>query len=52
MSIAYLDPGNLEGDLQAGAITGYSLIWVLFWATCAGYLIQLLAVRLGVVTGN
>ncbi|KAG2183752.1 hypothetical protein INT43_006763 [Umbelopsis isabellina] len=32
MSIAYLDPGNLESDLQAGAVAGYSLLWLLFWA--------------------
>lgn len=51
MSIAYLDPGNLESDLQAGAIAGYGLIWVLFWATVMGFLFQTLAVRLGVVTG-
>eukprot|EP00435_Cladocopium_sp_Y103_P037198 s2156_g9.t2 len=29
MSLAYLDPGNLESDLQSGAFTGYSLLWVL-----------------------
>nr|KYP51663.1 Metal transporter Nramp3 [Cajanus cajan] len=29
MSIAFLDPGNIEGDLQAGAIAGYSLLWLL-----------------------
>lgn len=52
MSIAYLDPGNIESDLQAGAVAGYSLIWVLFWATIAGLLLQLLAARLGVVTGT
>ena len=28
MSIAYLDPGNIESDLQSGAIAGYSLLWV------------------------
>jgi natural resistance-associated macrophage protein len=28
MSLAYLDPGNLESDLQAGAIAGYHLLWV------------------------
>ena len=27
------DPGNLEGDLQAGANTGYILLWVLVWST-------------------
>ena len=33
MSLAYLDPGNLEADLQQGAYTGLQLVWVLFWAT-------------------
>ncbi|GAB2293279.1 Metal transporter [Dionaea muscipula] len=26
MSIAFLDPENLEGDLQSGAVAGYSLL--------------------------
>ncbi|CAI9763035.1 unnamed protein product [Fraxinus pennsylvanica] len=52
MSIAFLDPGNLEGDLQAGAIAGYSLLWLLMWATVMGLLIQLLSVRVGVATGR
>jgi len=25
MSIAYLDPGNIESDLQAGAVAGYKV---------------------------
>ncbi|URD99958.1 Natural resistance-associated macrophage protein [Musa troglodytarum] len=52
MSIAFLDPGNLEGDLQAGAIAGYSLLWLLLWATAMGLLIQMLSARLGVATGR
>ncbi|WOH10152.1 hypothetical protein DCAR_0729614 [Daucus carota subsp. sativus] len=52
MSIAFLDPGNLEGDLQAGAIAGYSLLWLLLWATVMGLLVQLLSARLGVATGR
>ncbi|CAI0464892.1 unnamed protein product [Linum tenue] len=52
MSIAFLDPGNLEGDLQAGAIAGYSLLWLLMWATAMGLLIQLLSVWVGVATGR
>ncbi|KAL3726124.1 hypothetical protein ACJRO7_031069 [Eucalyptus globulus] len=52
MSIAFLDPGNLEGDLQAGAVAGYSLLWLLLWATAMGLLVQLLAARLGVATGR
>ena len=47
MSIAFLDPRNLEGDLQASAIVGYSLLWQLLWATAMGLLVQLLAARLG-----
>eukprot|EP00257_Ricinus_communis_P000495 XP_002510129.2 metal transporter Nramp2 [Ricinus communis] len=52
MSIAFLDPGNLEGDLQAGAIAGYSLLWLLMWATVMGLLIQMLSARVGVATGR
>ncbi|KAK9284597.1 hypothetical protein L1049_023773 [Liquidambar formosana] len=52
MSIAFLDPGNIEGDLQAGAIAGYSLLWLLMWATAMGLLVQLLSARLGVATGR
>ncbi|KAK4488418.1 hypothetical protein RD792_004181 [Penstemon davidsonii] len=52
MSIAFLDPGNLEGDLQSGAIAGYTLLWLLLWATAMGLLVQLLSARLGVATGR
>ncbi|CAF2130336.1 BnaA03g58400D [Brassica napus] len=52
MSIAFLDPGNIEGDLQAGAVAGYSLLWLLLWATLMGLLIQLLSARIGVATGR
>ncbi|KAK7389853.1 hypothetical protein VNO78_25148 [Psophocarpus tetragonolobus] len=52
MSVAFLDPGNLEGDLQAGAIAGYSLLWLLMWSTIMGLIIQLLSARLGVATGR
>ena len=40
MSLAYLDPGNLEGDLQQGAYTNLKLVWVLFWATFMGLILQ------------
>ncbi|EQC34776.1 hypothetical protein SDRG_07584 [Saprolegnia diclina VS20] len=52
MSIAYVDPGNLESDLQAGAYGGYELIWVLFGATVMGFFLQTLSARLGVITGK
>ncbi|KAI8381421.1 natural resistance-associated macrophage protein-domain-containing protein [Radiomyces spectabilis] len=52
MSIAYLDPGNLESDLQSGAIAGYRLLWLLFWAHVIGLIFQLLSARLGTITGR
>ncbi|XP_018565976.1 protein Malvolio isoform X2 [Anoplophora glabripennis] len=51
MSIAYLDPGNIESDLQSGTIAEYRLLWVLLSATILGLLMQRLSARLGVVTG-
>ncbi|CAL4943183.1 unnamed protein product [Urochloa decumbens] len=52
MSIAFVDPGNIEGDLQAGATAGGTLLWLLLWSTAMGLLVQLLAARLGVATGR
>lgn len=51
MSIAYLDPGNIESDLQSGVIARYKLLWVLLTATVLGLVVQRLSARLGVVTG-
>ncbi|TRY70319.1 hypothetical protein TCAL_08256 [Tigriopus californicus] len=52
MSIAYLDPGNVQSDLQSGTVAQYRLLWVLMWATFLGLLMQRLAARIGVVTGK
>jgi len=51
MSIAYLDPGNIESDLQSGAVAGFQLLWLLLLATIMGLFIQRLSSRLGVVSG-
>ncbi|XP_003747582.2 natural resistance-associated macrophage protein 2 [Galendromus occidentalis] len=52
MSIAYLDPGNIESDLQSGATASYKLLWLLFTATAFGLVMQRLSARLGAVTGH
>ncbi|XP_062229560.1 metal transporter Nramp3-like isoform X1 [Phragmites australis] len=52
VSIAYIDPGNFETDLQAGAQYKYELLWIILIASCAALVIQSLAARLGVVTGK
>ncbi|KAK3868545.1 hypothetical protein Pcinc_026075 [Petrolisthes cinctipes] len=51
MSIAYLDPGNIESDLQSGTLASYNLLWILMWATILGLVMQRLSARLGTVTG-
>ena len=52
MSLAYLDPGNLESNLQQGAYTRLSIVWVLWWATVTGFILQEMSARLGIVTGR
>ncbi|KAG2665948.1 hypothetical protein I3843_15G028900 [Carya illinoinensis] len=52
VSLAYLDPGNLETDLQAGASHGYELIWVVLIGLVFALIIQSLAANLGVSTGK
>lgn len=52
VSIAYIDPGNFETDLQAGAKFKYELLWIILVASCAALIIQSLAANLGVVTGK
>lgn len=50
--IAYIDPGNFQTDLQAGAQYKYGLLWIILLASFAALLIQSLAANLGVVTGK
>ncbi|CAL5333221.1 unnamed protein product [Camellia sinensis] len=52
VSLAYLDPGNLETDLQAGANHGYELLWVILVGMIFALIIQSLAANLGVSTGK
>lgn len=47
MSIAYLDPGNIESDLQSGTVAQYKLLWILLSATILGLVMQMLATKLG-----
>ncbi|KAG5530611.1 hypothetical protein RHGRI_025542 [Rhododendron griersonianum] len=50
VSLAYLDPGNLETDLQAGANDGFELLWVILVGMIFALIIQSLAANLGVST--
>lgn len=51
VSVAYMDPGNLATNLQAGAGYGYALLWAVLFANGAAMLFQAVSARLGVATG-
>ncbi|KJA28340.1 hypothetical protein HYPSUDRAFT_33699 [Hypholoma sublateritium FD-334 SS-4] len=50
-AVAYFDPGNWGVDLQAGSEFGYSLLCVVLLACLFAVFLQVLATRLGCVTG-
>src|SRR6201993_2134585 len=52
VSVGYMDPGNWGTDLQAGAQFKYGLLWVVAMASLMAIFMQVLAARLGVVTGK
>jgi manganese transport protein len=52
ISVGYMDPGNWGTDLQAGAQFKYGLLWVVALASLMAIFMQVLAARLGVVTGK
>ncbi|SNY47818.1 Nramp family divalent metal transporter [Paractinoplanes atraurantiacus] len=51
-AIAYVDPGNVAANTQAGAETGYALIWVVVLASVIAMLVQYLSAKLGLATGR
>ncbi|HTR43809.1 MAG TPA: Nramp family divalent metal transporter [Pseudomonadales bacterium] len=52
VSVGYMDPGNWGTDLQAGAQFKYGLLWVVGLASVMAIFLQVIAARLGVVTGK
>ncbi|TFK42220.1 natural resistance-associated macrophage protein-domain-containing protein [Crucibulum laeve] len=50
-AVAYFDPGNWGVDLQAGSQFGYRLLFVVLLAGLFAVFLQVLASRLGCVTG-
>lgn len=52
ISVGYMDPGNWGTDLQAGAQFKFGLLWVVALASAMAIVMQVIAARLGVVTGK
>src|ERR1043166_6251816 len=52
VSVGYMDPGNWGTDLQGGAQFKFGLLWVVGLASLMAIFMQVIAARLGVVTGK
>jgi manganese transport protein len=52
VSVGYMDPGNWSTDLEGGAQFKYDLLWVIGLASLMAIFMQVIAARLGVVTGK
>jgi len=52
VSVGYMDPGNWGTDLQGGAQYRYNLLWVVGLSSLMAIIMQVIAARLGVVTGK
>jgi manganese transport protein len=52
VSVGYMDPGNWGTDLQGGAQFRYALLWVVGLASLMAIFMQVIAAKLGVVTGK
>ena len=52
VSVGYMDPGNWGTDLAGGAQFRYGLLWVVALASLMAIFMQVIAARLGVVTGK
>jgi NRAMP (natural resistance-associated macrophage protein)-like metal ion transporter len=46
VSIAYVDPGNYQADIQAGATSRYNLLFAVWWTSVLSIYVQILCVRL------
>jgi manganese transport protein len=51
-AVAYVDPGNVAANLQAGSGYGFALVWVLVLATACAGVVQFLSAKVGVVSGR
>lgn len=52
VSVGYMDPGNWGTNIAAGSSFGYALLWVLLMSNLMALLLQNLAAKLGIVSGQ
>ena len=51
IAVGYMDPGNWATDLAGGSSYGYELLWIVLASGLMAMFLQVLAARLGLVTG-
>ncbi|RLV94794.1 Manganese transporter SMF2 [Spathaspora sp. JA1] len=51
VSVAYMDPGNYSTAVAAGSAYKYNLLFSIFLSNCLAIFLQILAAKLGAVTG-
>jgi len=51
VSVAYMDPGNYSTAVAAGSAYKYNLLFSIFVSNCLAIFLQILAAKLGCVTG-
>ena len=52
VAVGYVDPGNWATDIAAGSAFGYSLLSVVLLSSVMAFVLQTLAARLGIATGQ
>ena len=52
VAAAFIGPGTVLTASKAGATYGYSLLWAVLFAVCGAIVLQEMAARVGIVTGN
>lgn len=52
VAVGYMDPGNWATDLAGGSGFGYGLLWIVMLSNLMAILLQILAARLGIATGQ
>ncbi len=52
VAVGYMDPGNWATGISAGSQFGYALGWVILVSSGVAMLLQVLAARIGVVSGQ
>jgi manganese transport protein len=52
VAVGYMDPGNWATGIAAGSQFGYSLGWVILVSSAVAILLQILAARIGIVSGQ